>query len=100
MKKIALSLSIASTLFACTKTPTPCFSIDRGKPTKVNEEIQFDASCSNNASTFSWEFGDGTTGTGVAVKHKYTVDKMYIVRLTATNKRKTADITQELIIIK
>ena len=101
MKKLMLSVAIiASTLFACTKTPTPCFTIDKGKPTKVNEEIQFDAACSKNTNTYTWEFGDGTTGTGVSVKHKYTIDKTYSVKLTATNKKKTETTTQDLVIIK
>ncbi len=100
MKKLAFITIATSTLFACTKTPTPCFSVDKGKPTKVNEEIQFDASCSKNTSTYTWDFGDGATGTGVSIKHKYTLDKTYNVKLTATNKKKTEIIAQDLVITK
>jgi PKD repeat protein len=80
----------------CTKTPVPCFTADNGTTTKINEEVQFDPSCSENSVSFFWEFGDGTTASGAPVKHKYENSGTYIVKLTATNKTKSASTTQNI----
>lgn len=95
MKKKTLTIMIglfsAGVLFisGCTKTPSPCFSVDKGGVAKVNEEVQFDASCSANATSFTWDFGDGSSTSGSSVKHKYTTAATYVVKLTATNKKKS-----------
>ena len=48
--------------------------------------VQFDASASQNAVSYSWEFGDGNTGTGVSPTHTYvTPGLFYFVSLTVTN---------------
>ena len=91
--------SISLFLFtSCKKTPTPCFLVDKGSVAKVNEEVQFDASCSKNASTYTWDFGDGTSTSGNPVKHKYPTQGTYIVKLTENNGNKTASLTQNLTI--
>ena len=83
---------------SCKKTPVPCFSSDKGGVAKVNEEVQFDASCSKNVSTYTWDFGDGTSMSGNPVKHKYSTQGVYIVKLTENNGSKTASLTQNLTI--
>ena len=49
----------------------------------------FDASGSNdsdgNLTDYSWDFGDGTTGSGVAPSHQYTVAGVMTVTLTITD---------------
>jgi PKD repeat protein len=35
--------------------------------------------------TYAWDFGDGTTGTGVAPSHTYTAFGTYVVRLTVND---------------
>lgn len=48
----------------------------------------FDASGSGVAqpATFDWDFGDGTTGTGIFTTHFYTTDSLFTVNLTVTDK--------------
>ncbi len=90
MKTINLLFPVAILfVVGCTKTPQACFVADKGKVAKVNEEVQFDASCSTNATSYSWDFGDGTAASeGASVKHKYSTAAIYNVKLTAKNKRK------------
>jgi PKD repeat protein len=86
-------------LASCTKTPQACFVTDKGSAsTHVNEEIQFDATCSKDADSYDWEFGDGTTQTGVTTKHKYTTAGNYTVTLTAHHSSKSASSSQTVTI--
>jgi PKD repeat protein len=94
LKFVGLILTLS--VLSCTKDPAACFSVDKGTTTKVNEEIQFDASCSVNAETYSWDFGDSSTGTGVQVKHKYSVKGKYIIKLVAKKADKSSDFIQQI----
>jgi PKD repeat protein len=62
--------------------------------------VAFDASASNSPAglvTYTWDFGDGVTGNGVAVQHTYAVAGTYVVRLTVTDKKgQTAWSTQNV----
>src|SRR5690606_37172669 len=48
-------------------------------------DVQFTNQSSANATTYSWDFGDGTTSTDASPMHTYTVDGIYTVTLTAHN---------------
>jgi PKD repeat protein len=55
-----------------------------------SESIQFDASASTGAIvSYAWNFGDGTSGTGVRPTHTYGVTGTYNVTLTITDDRGT-----------
>ena len=66
--------------------PVPSF-VSFPDPTNA-DVIKFDASRSYHtgglAMTYEWEFGDGTSGTGVATQHQYTQPGDYRVDMTAT----------------
>ncbi len=53
--------------------------------------VQFNASGSldpgGSITTYQWDFGDGTTGTGVNPVHRYTAPGYYLVRLVVTDNR-------------
>jgi len=52
----------------------------------VNDLVYFNASTSTVANaTFSWDFGDGSRGTGVAPVHQFARAGTYSVTLTGTN---------------
>jgi subtilisin family serine protease len=44
----------------------------------------FDASATTNASSYAWNFGDGTTGSGVTASHNFPPNGTFNVTLTAT----------------
>jgi len=55
-------------------------------PVNAGLRVQFDASLSQNAVSYAWDFGDGNTGTGVNPIHIYaTPGLFYNVSLTVTN---------------
>lgn len=63
--------------------------------------VAVDAGASSDAdgtiTTYAWDFGDGTTGTGVTASHAYTSAGTYAVRLTVTDDRGgTATTTQSV----
>lgn len=72
---------------------------------EVGKTITFDASGSTDDGEiveYSWDFGDGTTGTGETTTHVYYSDTAYLVTLTVTDnngqtnsKSTTADINKK-----
>jgi PKD repeat protein len=78
--------------------PTPAFTFSPSNP-GVGSWIQFDASASfdidGTISTYAWTFGDGSTGTGSTVWHRFTSAGTYNVKLTVTdNKGASANVTE------
>jgi len=53
----------------------------------ILDEAQFvnKSTISEGTLTYLWEFGDGHTSTEVNPKHRYTAEKVYTVRLTASS---------------
>ena len=55
----------------------------------VGQLVSFNASTSSDSDGFivsyNWNFGDGTTGSGVIVSHSYSVAGNYTVKLTVTD---------------
>ncbi len=80
-------------------TPTPEFSFSPALPAQ-GDAVQFDASAStpgDNAAiaSYRWDFGDGTTGSGVRVSHTYATSGNYTVTLTVTNTRSRSASTSQ-----
>ena len=63
----------------------------------VGQAVVFDATASSdnlsNPLTFAWDFGDGTTGTGVTPSHTYTAPGSYTATVTATGASANATAT-------
>jgi uncharacterized repeat protein (TIGR01451 family) len=70
-------------------TPTITANVDVS-PTYivVGDLVDFNAQASTDGSTltdFEWNFGDGSTGTGLSTSHSYTLDNDYTVVFTTTD---------------
>jgi len=65
--------------------------------------VQFDGSGSNDPdgtiTSYSWNFGDGTTGSGATAYHRFTSDGTYVVRLTVTDDDGATDTTQTSVVV-
>ena len=64
--------------------PTASFSV---APLSACEDINAIAftNLSQNATSYTWDFGDGTTSTGANPTHTYTTPGVYGIKLIATN---------------
>ncbi len=76
--------------------PTAVFSFNPGAPL-VGTIVTFDASASSDPDgtivSYSWNFGDGQSGTGVTVQHAYSVPGTYTVQLTVVDNDGASDST-------
>jgi PKD repeat protein len=72
------------------QVPVASFT-ESGETVYVEESINFDASGSYDPDgsivSYSWDFGDGTTATGVTVSNAYIYAGSYTVTLTVTDNR-------------
>lgn len=92
MKNILLHLTIFALITvlttSCSKPTEACFTFS---PTTIspNTTVTFNASCSQNASYFTWNFGDNsadTTTTTLTVTHKFSTVGQFEVTLNAKRK--------------
>jgi hypothetical protein len=56
-----------------------------GQNISLDAKASFDPSNSSNTLTYAWDFGDGTTASGIAINHTYNTSGNYILTLTVTS---------------
>ncbi len=74
------------------------FTFSLGTATATQLTVSFDASNSTGATSYSWSFGDGTSGSGMNVTHDYTKDSTYWAVLTVTGPCGTATFGDSIVI--
>lgn len=68
-------------------------------PSPQGLTVSFDGKASTGASSWSWNFGDGTTGTGVSLSHRFNAPGTYAVTLTVKDAAgKTASTSQSVLV--
>ncbi|RZN48287.1 PKD domain-containing protein [archaeon] len=78
------------------KPPTATFEIEGMK--KVDEPIVYDASASTDPEgmplSYHWDFGDGTTASGMTSTHAYELPGPYTVTLAVSDGHNTVSVTR------
>ena len=69
------------------------FFVSLGEEVVFNAEMSYDPD--GKIVKYLWDFGDGTTGEGVKVTHKYSLPGKYIVTLTVVDDRGASDTNEE-----
>ena len=87
LKQLSFTLILAALIIGCGKdsdpkpsAPVACIQLPAGSP-KANEALVF-SSCSDNATSWLWEFGDGATSTLETPEHTYVSAGDFSVKLT------------------
>ncbi len=76
-------------LTGCRSTPVEVLGVEGPDSLQVNQSGTFTATINEDAKPpveFSWDFGDGSTGSGNPVTHAYTEPGTYTVTVTASNR--------------
>ena len=81
--------------FGVTPTGTPPVASFTATPTSGNSPLAvgFVSTSTGEPTSYTWSFGDGTSGTGPAPTHVYDTAGLYAVSLTVTNAWGTDSIT-------
>lgn len=84
---------------------TASFTVTPASP-QVMSTATFDASATtnngaacNSQCTYSWDFGDGTSGTGVTVTHIYRRASSFVAVLTVTDSRGAQSTTSRAVVV-
>jgi len=85
MKHLYLIPAVVIFLVSCAKEPDPSFSVSSTE-VEAGEVVTFQ-NTSEDAESYSWDFGDGTTSAEDEPDHVYEEKGIYVVRLTAYSKK-------------
>jgi PKD repeat protein len=82
----SISPAIATTLATILDLPIQGLSAVNDSPTPLGEATTFTAVITAGTNvTYTWDFGDGTLGSGAVVTHTYAAAGTYTATVTATN---------------
>jgi hypothetical protein len=96
-KLTSILFLILTATFSCKKMPEPGFTYEPAQNPEAGDTIKFN-NTSVNASTFEWEFGDGTTSNLNSPIHIFNEAGIFDVKLTALNDKGSEFITESLTI--
>lgn len=84
---------------ATTTTPLPTLAASfNAAPAGASNTMKFTDTSTGNPTSWSWDFGDGATGSGKTANHHYSTGGTYSVKLTVTRSSDgaTGSITQSV----
>jgi len=77
--------TVTSTPTATTTTPLPTLAANfNAAPAGESRTIKFTDSSTGNPTSWSWDFGNGATGSGQPINYHYSAPGSYSVKLTVT----------------
>jgi PKD repeat protein len=97
---LLLTCALSGCLNPITNPPQAMFSVSSAAgetpfTTSFNATMSFDPD--GHITTYQWDFGDGTTGSGPMTSHEYVKNGEFVVRLTVTdNSGATAVVETEI----
>ncbi len=96
---------LTKTLTVTATAPTASFTTNPVTPVGVFQEVTFNAAASSAAagrtiSSYTWEFGDGGTATGVSATHTYNTTGSYTVTLTVTDSQNIQGSTTKTLVVE
>jgi PKD repeat protein len=74
---------LASSATPANNPPSACFDISGTASAQVNAACSGDSD--NDPLTYSWDFGDGSSGSGITAAHQYVASGSYLVTLTVSD---------------
>jgi PKD repeat protein len=95
-------IAVLALLAGCGKEPTACFtftsvSVEDDIAILAGEDIDFE-SCSKEATSYSWDFGDGDDASKENVTHAFAEAGTYTVTLTATGDGGSNSSSQDIVV--
>lgn len=100
--QLLFMMSLGLVVFSCKKetsdAPEACFVVSEER--KVGIPILFSTSCSLNADTYHWDFGDGNSSKEAYPSHTYSEEGDYAVTLTVENSKGDTDRVTHVVIVE
>lgn len=100
-----LNYGVAGVRFNLSKPFRPVVVVTATGPAEVmtNEEGTFEATINADATqpvTYTWDFGDGTTASGLVATHAYATEGNYTATFTARNRRSSDSRTVAVTVVR
>lgn len=92
-----LALALMS---SCKNAPVACFTIlTPADSIRVGHVVQFDASCTSDATQYYWDFGNGMNASTVTAQTTYDSATSYAVNLVAVGSGKSAAASKRVVVL-
>jgi PKD repeat protein len=88
----------ASSSLPANNPPSACFDISGVASVQVNAACSLDSD--NDPLTYSWDFGDGNSGSGTTAVHQYVTSGSYVITLTVADGKTTSTTSKTFVYTK